>query len=137
MKLTSLILFNAILFIILGIAFALYGPIMINFFGMLAISGADGGAYWFTASFARLLGAAFFGYGFLLWAVQNILSGSDIPAENRRKLTLALLIGNILALFVTITQQWQVWANLAGWLISGIFTLLTAGYSIMLIRKSG
>ena len=137
MKLTTLILFNAILFIILGIAFALYGPIMINFFGMLAISGADGAAYWFTASFARMLGAAFFGYGFLLWAVQNILSGSDIPAENRQKLTLALLIGNILALFVTITQQWQVWANLAGWLISGIFALLTAGYSIMLIRKSG
>jgi len=136
-KLTTLILFNAILFIILGIAFALYGPIMINFFGMLAISGADGAAYWFTASFARMLGAAFFGYGFLLWAVQNILSGSDIPAENRQKLTLALLIGNILALFVTITQQWQVWANLAGWLISGIFALLTAGYSIMLIRKSG
>lgn len=137
MKLTSLILFNAILFIILGIAFALYGPIMIDYFGMLAISGADGAAYWFTASFARLLGAALFGYGFLLWAVQNILSGNDIRAEQRRKLTMALLIGNILALFVTITQQWQVWNNLAGWAISGIFALLAAGYTNMLIRKSG
>ena len=137
MKLTSLILFNAVLFIILGIAFSLYGPIMIDYFGMLAISGADGAAYWFTASFARLLGAALFGYGFLLWAVQNILSGNDIPAEQRRKLTLALLIGNILALFVAVTQQWQVWVNLAGWLISGIFALLAAGYTIILIRKSG
>jgi len=136
-KLTSLILFNAVLFIILGIAFALYGPIMIDFFGMLAISGADGAAYWFTASFARLFGAALFGFGFLLWAVQDILSGSDIPAEKCRKLTLALLIGNTLALFVTITQQWQVWVNLAGWVISGIFALLAAGYTIMLIRKSG
>ena len=109
---------------------------MINYFGMLAISGADGAAYWFTASFARLFGAALFGYGFLLWAVHNILSGSDIPAEKSRKLTLALLIGNILALFVAITQQWQVWINLAGWLITGLFAILTAGYTYVLIRKS-
>lgn len=136
MKFNQLLLVNAVVFILLGIAFALYSPIMIDFFGMLSISGADGAAYWFTASFARLFGAALFGYGFLLWAVHQVLAGSEIPVEKRRRLALALLFGNGLALFVAATQQWQVWVNLAGWIITGLFAILTAASAYMLLSKS-
>lgn len=134
MKLTQLIQLNAILFITLGIAFALYGPMAINAFGMLEISGADGAAYWFTASFARLLGAGLFGYGFLLWAITDLAAGDFLPLEKRQRIVLALLLANIVGLFVAVTQQWQVWVNIAGWITIAIYSLLTFGYAFFLTR---
>ncbi len=80
MKIDKLILFNAIIFIALGIGFALYGPLMMNAFGMLDFAEADGGIYWFTASFARLIGAALFGYGLLLWAISDLPSSGALSA---------------------------------------------------------
>jgi hypothetical protein len=127
-------MFNAILFVALGISFALYAPLMINVYGMLDISGADGAAYWFTTSFARLLGAGFFGYGFLLWAVHGPIAGDTNTTYRSQRIVLALLLGNIVGLFVAVTQQWQVWFNLAGWITIGVFSLLTLGYAYFLIR---
>ena len=136
MKLDKMILLNAILFIALGIGFALYGPIMIDAFGMLDFIEADGGIYWFTASFARLTGAALFGYGLLLWAVSGMLMSNEVSSGRKRKIILALLLGNILGLFVAITQQWQVWINLAGWLTIGVFTVFVVGYAYALARMT-
>ena len=134
MKLNNLIQINAILFLALGIAFALYGPLGINAFGMLEISGADGAAYWFTASFARLLGAGLFGYGFLLWGVTDLVAGDFLPPAKRQRIVLALLLANIDGLFVAVTQQWQVWINLAGWITIAIYSLLTLGYAYFLAQ---
>jgi hypothetical protein len=134
-KLSNLVLFNAILFVILGIAFALYGPIMINTYGILEFTEADGGIYWFTASFARLAGAALFGYGFLLWALNDLLKYNSQHHESTRKVILALLLSDILGLFVAVTQQWQVWINYAGWVTIGVFALLTIGYAYFLLTN--
>lgn len=134
MKLNNLIQINAILFLALGIAFALYGPLGINAFGMLEISGADGAAYWFTASFARLLGAGLFGYGFLLWGVTDLVAGDFLPPTKRQRIVVALLLANIVGLFVAVTQQWQVWINLAGWITIAIYSLLSLGYAYFLAQ---
>lgn len=136
MKTDKIILSNAIVFIALGIGFALYGPLMMNAFGMLDFAEADGGIYWFTASFARLIGAALFGYGLLLWAISDLPSSQALSASKKRKLYLALLLGNILGLFVAITQQWQVWINLAGWLTIGVFLFFAIGYALALAQKT-
>lgn len=136
MKIDKLIFFNAILFIALGIGFALYGPLMMNAFGMMDFAEADGGIYWFTASFVRLIGAALFGYGMLLWAISDLPSNKALSVSNKRKLYLALLLGNILGLFVAITQQWQVWINLAGWLTIAVFAIFVLGYAFALARKT-
>lgn len=136
MKIDKLIFTNAIIFIALGIGFALYGPLMMNAFGMLDFAEADGGIYWFTASFARLVGAALFGYGLLLWAISDLPSSGALLAPKKRKLYLALLLGNILGLYVAITQQWQVWINLAGWLTIGVFAIFVLGYAFALARKT-
>jgi hypothetical protein len=135
-KIDKLIIFNAIVFIALGIGFALYGPLMIDAFGMLDFTEADGGIYWFTASFARLFGAALFGYGLLLWAISDLPSNSALSATKKRKLYLALLLSNIIGLFVAITQQWQVWINLAGWLTIGVFLVFVIGYALALAQKT-
>lgn len=136
MKLNRLIFVNALLYIGLGIAFALYGPLMIRLFGILDFPDAEGGLYWFTASFARILGAVLFGFGFLLWAVRDMLATGAMPADKVQRTALALLLGSIFALFVAVTQQWQVWVNLAGWVTIVVFLLLTAGYAYFLATKN-
>jgi len=133
-KLNNLIQLNAILFLALGIAFAVYGPLGVNAFGMLDISDADGAAYWFTTSFARLLGAGLFGYGFLLWAISDLVAGDFLPPVKRQRIVLALLLANIVGLFVAVTQQWQVWINLAGWITIAIYSLLTLGYAYFMVQ---
>ena len=70
MKLSQLFTVNAIVFIGLGIAFALYAPLMIAMFGIQEAEGSTV-MYWYTTSFARLLGAVLFGYGFILWALRH------------------------------------------------------------------
>ncbi len=80
MKLTQLLSVNAIVFIGLGIAFALYGPLMIAMFGILESEGSPR-LYWYAASFARLLGAALFGFGFVLWAVRHQTASAGSPGD--------------------------------------------------------
>src|SRR4030042_400010 len=98
MKLVTLITANAILFVALGIAFALYGPLMLAFYGVpeLSINTAD---YWHMASFARMFGAALFSLGLLMWAVSRTV-GTLTPAH-RRGVIFALLLSDLLVAIVT------------------------------------
>lgn len=134
MKLTHLITANAFLFLAGGIAFALYGPLMIAMFGVLE-TGGEATIYWFVASFARLFGAALFGFGFLLWAMRSLAENVALSAQARRGIILALLLGHLLALVVALTQQVSIWGTLAGWLTVGIFLLLTGGYAYFMATK--
>ncbi len=121
---------NAILYIALGIAFGLYGPLMIAMFGILNIEG-EPLMYWYAASFARLFGAALFGFGLLLWA----LRGLSIDPGKQRGILLALVLANILGFIVAITQQVSIWGTPAGWITSGVFLFLIAGYGYLLVRN--
>lgn len=134
MKLSHLLTFNAILFIGMGIAFALYGPLMIAMFGILNIEG-DSLMYWYAASFARMFGAALFGFGFLFWAVRR--SSIDMgEGGERRGILFAIVLAYLLGSIVAITQQVSIWGTLAGWVTVGLFLALLAGYSYFLVRQS-
>ena len=132
MKLSSLLAINGILFVALGIAFAVYGPSMMGFFKVPELN-IDGITYWHVTAFARMFGAALFGYGFLLWAVSR--AANELSAANLRSVLMALLLGNLLAAIVSITQQSSFWYNAAGWVISGIFAVLTLAYGAFLVTK--
>jgi hypothetical protein len=134
MKLVTLIIANAILFVAFGIAFALYGPLMLAFYRVpeLSINMTD---YWHIASFARMFGAALFSLGLLLWAVSRFV-GTLSPAH-RRGVIFALLLSNLLAAIVSLTQQTSIWGTPAGWVTSAVFIILTLayGYSLALEQK--
>ena len=131
MKLSSLLAFNGILFVAFGIAFAVYGPSMMGFFKVPELN-IDGITYWHLTAFARMFGAALFGYGFLVWAVSRAVN--ELSAANLRSILMALLLGNLLAAIVSLTQQSSFWYNAAGWVTSGIFVLLTLAYGVTLVR---
>jgi hypothetical protein len=130
MKPSSLFAFNGILFVAFGIAFAVYGPSMMGLFKIPELN-IDGLAYWHVTAFARMFGAALFGYGFLLWAISRAVN--EMSAANLRSVLMALLLGNLLAAIVAITQQSSFWYNAAGWVTSGIFAALTLAYGVTLI----
>jgi len=132
MKLSTLITFNGILFIVFGIAFALYGPSMMGLFRIPELN-IDGIAYWHVTAFARMFGAALFGYGFLLWAVSRGVD--ELSAANQRSIVMALLLSNLLAAVVSITQQSSIWYNAAGWITSGVFAVLTLAYGALLVTR--
>jgi hypothetical protein len=135
MRLTHLLTLNAILFIAFGIAFALYGPLMLAFFGVPEIPENNVQLYWHVASFARLSGAALFGFGFLIWAVRSLADGHVTPQEARRGVVFALLLGNLMGAIVAITQQSSVWLQPVGWAATAIFALLTVGYGYFMVSS--
>lgn len=133
MKLTQLLLINALVFIGLGIAFALYGPVMMALLGVLELSEGGAGLYWYAASFARLFGAALFGFGFLIWAVRSLVS-KDQTVWLARRIVTALLLANIFFLFVTATQQFSIWSSPGGWGLLAVFLLFGIGYGYTLTQ---
>jgi len=140
MKLKSLVTINALLFIGLGIAFALYGPLMIAFFGAADLPGTESLLYWYVASFARMFGAAIFGYGFLLLALREAFDEPG-PGETGRRSTLrrpilfSLILGNAAGLFVALVQQSSIWVTPAGWVWVAIFAALLLAYAFFLARS--
>jgi hypothetical protein len=122
---------NAIIFIAGGIAFALYGPLMIDMYGILNTQGSPL-IWWHAASFARLYGAALFGFGFLLWAIKNIQLNDPTP---RRGVILSMILANAIGLVVALTQQVSIWGTLAGWITVAVYGLLLIGYIYFLVAK--
>jgi peptidoglycan/LPS O-acetylase OafA/YrhL len=132
MKLSSFLAFNGILFVAAGIAFAVYGPAMMGFFKVPELN-IDSTTYWHVTAFARMFGAALFGYGFLLWAVSRAVD--RLSAANIRSILMALLLGNLMATVVSLTEQSSIWYNAAGWVTSGVFALLTLAYGGFLVSR--
>jgi len=134
MKLSNLLKGNAILFVAAGIAFALYAPLMLGMFGILEEEGSAA-LYWYATSFARLYGTALFGFGFFIWAVQNMVDKKSVPPEINSRIALALLLANLITLVVTLTQQVSIWGTAAGWITSGTFLAFVISYLIILLRR--
>ncbi len=121
---------NAVLALVAGIAFALYGPLMLAFFGVPEIPEENVLLYWHVASFARLFGAAIFGFGLVLWAVRSYAATG--PSEGRRGVAFALLLANAMGAFVATTQQFAIWETASGLILIAVFGLFTLAYAIIL-----
>ncbi len=135
LTLSRWITINAILMMALGIAFALYSPLMLAFFGIADIPSQEVILYWNIASFARLFGAGMFSLGLLLFALRTPIAQGELTGPGQRGVIFSLLLGNLLAAIVSLTQQASVWNVWAGWVLSLVFTLLTIGYGVFLARR--
>lgn len=135
LTLPRLVTINAILAMALGIAFALYGPLMLAFFGIADIPSQEVLLYWNIASFARLFGAGLFSVGLLLFALRTPLAKRELSSQSRRGVIFSLVLGNLLTTIVLLTQQASVWSTATGWILSAVFSLLTLGYAFVLVRQ--
>lgn len=132
MNLRTFITLHAILTLGLGIAFTLYGPLMMALYGIPDIPEENVVLYWNVASFARMFGAALFSTGLLIWAVRALFREAGISSEIRRGLLFSLLLASAITGFVALIQAWSIWLGWAGWLITAVFVLLFLGYVVFL-----
>ena len=132
MKLQHWITLHAALAIGFGIAFALYSPLMMVMFGIPDIPSQDVLLYWNVIAFARMFGGALFALGLLLFALRRPIEA--LSPEQRRGLVFALLIGNVVSLFIATTQQLSIWLAPAGVVAIVVFAILALGYLLFLIR---
>jgi hypothetical protein len=132
MKLKSFMVFNGILFAAAGVAFALYGPLMMAFFNVPELN-IDTATYWHLAAFVRMFGAALFGWGMLLWGFGRAVD--DLPSATRRGGVFAMLLSGLMASIISLTQQSSIWYTPAGWVMSGVFILLTLVYGYFLVKQ--
>lgn len=135
MKLQHVLTINSLLAIGFGLAFALYSPLMLAFFGIPDVASQEVVLYWNIAAFARLFGAALLAFGLLIWALRKTENGLGMDPESQRGVLYSLLIANLVGVMVAVTQQWQAWGGVAGWLTAGIFLLLALAYGYFLFRK--
>lgn len=132
MKLTNLMMLNAAANIAIGIAFTLYAPIMMSFFSSPEVFESPL-AYWQVAAFARLLGATLMGFGLLLFSVRSTIA--SLGTISMRGIIFAMLLANLLALIVLITQQLAAWQTPAGWMAVLLFGFFLVGYGYFYIQN--
>lgn len=136
MKLQYLININAILSLLFGIAFTLYGPLMMAYFGIPEIPEGSVLLYWHVVAFARMFGAALLAVGLILWSLRRIAKSSATSPETRRGIIFSMIFANGAGVFVALTQQAQIWSNPAGWATVAVFALLFLGYVYLLVVES-
>jgi hypothetical protein len=116
---------NAILLMAFGIAFALYGPLMMAFFTIPELD-INSDIYWQIAAFARMFGVALFGFGLLLWALRDTFV--NLPIPNQRSIIASLILANLMGAFVAITQTSAIWGTIPGWIMTGMFFIFLLAY---------
>jgi|GEM_PF-823390 len=126
MRATLILKVNAITLVAAGIAFGLYGPLMMAFFAIPELLAISADAYWQIAAFARMFGAALFGFGLLVLAVHN--SYADLTIASQKRVLAALILGHLIGAFIAITEQSSIWWTPAGWITTAVFALFMLAY---------
>ena len=123
MKLSTLLVINAIIAFLFGLGFVLIPEIILALYGVtLTVNGIY---------ISRLLGAAFLGYGVVSWLVRNSTGSAEL-----RAIIFALFISEILGFFITLFYQLQGTANALGWTTVAIYLLLGAGFGYFYWKKT-
>jgi hypothetical protein len=135
-KLKQILFINALLFIAIGIAFTLYAPNALAYFGVSDLPSGNYLTYWYIISFARLFGAMLFSLGLLLLGVRSLVSEPNLRPEAQRNALSSLVLGNIIAAVTAFTQAAAVWSTALGWIFGGLFTLFAVLYGFFLWKAS-
>ncbi len=125
MKTTLIMRINAIVLIAGGIGFGLYGPLMMALFTIPELN-INTDVYWQIAGFARMFGAALFGFGLLILSLCEAFP--HFERKTQRGILSSLILGHIMAAYISITQTVSIWGPAAGWVLSGIFCLFLIAY---------
>jgi hypothetical protein len=123
MKLSTLMIINAVIALVFGIAFVLAPGQAMQLYGVTAEAPLE--------LVAQLLGAAFISFGVLTWSARNIAE-----SEVRRAIILALFIGDGIGFLVSFIRQIGGVVNALGWSTVAIYLLLALGWGYFRFLKS-
>jgi hypothetical protein len=135
MKTTPILSLNAIVWMAIGIAYALFGYLMLNLYGIPNIpENSQAGLLLYNniLAFARIYGAVLMMLGLLLYSVRNLPENSNLSIETRRGILSALALGNAVMVFVAITEQFRNWVSIGGWITTLVPAIFFALYVYLL-----
>ena len=116
MKLSVLMIINAIVAVVFGIAFVLVPAQSVSFYGVAADEPLK--------LTAQLFGAALIGFALLTWFARNATE-----SDARKAIVLALFISDGIGFVVSLIAQLGGVLNALGWLNVGIYLLLALGFA--------
>ena len=124
MKLNTLLLVNAVVAAVFGIAFVLLPSQVFSLYGPTETE-----ALKYTG---QLFGSALVSFAVLSWSARNA------PAsEARRAIVLALFIGDAIGFVVALAGQLSAAVNSLGWSTVAIYLLLAIGFGYFQFAKPG
>ncbi|MFH1951949.1 MAG: hypothetical protein ABIL06_10065 [Pseudomonadota bacterium] len=115
MKLSTLMVINAVVALLFGLTFVLVAGALLSLYG---ITLSPGGLI-----VARLFGAALLGY-----AVLTYLARKAEESEARRAIVFALFISELIGFIVALVGQLSGAVNALGWSTVAIYLLLALGF---------
>ncbi len=122
MKLSNLLVINAIVALVYGISFVLAPTKVLSLYGMTqGTSEALAGQYF---------GVALIAIGLLTWLARSV---TDSDAQ--RAIILALLISDVIGVIVSVLGTVSGVMNAVGWSAVGIYLLLGLGYAYFQFMK--
>ena len=130
----NLMISTAVFMLVLGIFFALWGPITLPYLGDGSLPTPTRGnmTAWSAFSFTRLFGAVLFTAGLVAWAASKL----DRP-EDQRNVGIAFFIGSLFLLLMGMTQKIAIWAPTPGWVAIFIIAMLPLSFGYMLFVEFG
>jgi hypothetical protein len=128
MRLQTLMLVNAVVAFVFGIAFALWGPAILLASGLNTIPQADMLWFWISSTFVRLLGVTLVGFGLVAYAGSQFCESSA-----RFEINVAFLVANALGFVITLVQQVAIWPTVVGAIALIVYLLLTVGFGYFLV----
>ena len=116
MKLSNLLVINAIVALVYGISFVLVPATVLSLYGMTqGTSEALAGQYF---------GVALIAIGLLTWFARNVAD-----SEAQRAIILALLISDVVGVIVSVLGTVSGVMSAVGWSAVGIYLLLALGFA--------
>ena len=116
MKLSNLLVANAIAALVYGISFVLVPATVLSLYGMT--QGTS------EALAGQFFGVALIAIGLLTWFARNIAD-----SDTQRAIVLALLISDVIGVIVTVLGTVSGVMSAVGWSAVGIYVLLALGYA--------
>ena len=123
MKISTLMVINAVISIVFGIAFAVLPAQVVSLYGATAEAPLK-----YTG---QLFGAALITFAILTWSARNAAD-----SEARRAIVLALFIGHGIGFIVSLIGQISGVVNTLGWSTVVIYLFLSLGFGYFQFAKS-
>lgn len=122
MKLSYLLIFNAVVALIFGICFVLVPATVLSIYGITPNPGVSLAGQFF--------GVALIGIGLVTWLARNV-----VDSTARRAIILGLLISDVVGVIVAVLGTLSGVTNAVGWSTVGIYLLLALGYAYFQFMK--
>ena len=122
MKLSNLLVVNAIVALVYGISFVLVPATVLSLYGMT--QGTS------EALAGQFFGVALIAIGLLTWFARNIAD-----SDTQRAIVLALLISDVIGVIVAVLGTVSGVMSAVGWSAVGIYALLALGYAYLQFVK--